>query len=427
MGLLLFGSLLLMMFLGVPIAFAILGSGTLTLLCTQLQPLTVVAQKLVNGLDSFPLIAVPLFIFAGNLMDRGGISKRLVDWCESLTGGFTGGLGAAAVVTCAVFAALTGSGPATVAAVGSIMIPSMVEKGYEKHRATGLVTSAGALGPIIPPSTPMIIYGCTMGVSIPYMFMGGVLPGALIALALIVVNYVTARKNPALRNAAKTKFSFRNFGKATVRSFPTLLMPLIILGGIYGGVFTPTEAAAVACVYGLILSVGVYREIRPKELPEIVISSMKISAMAVFICGCANLLSFILTNSKMANAITNAIVSNVSSPYGYLAILIVLLLIVGCFLDVLAAILILAPMLIPAGVALGWDPLFLGCLFCIVLVIGLITPPFGVNLFTATAIADLKFEQVVKGVMPFLIVEVIAIVIIALNPWLIMWLPSLMS
>lgn len=427
MGVLLFGGLLGMMILGVPIAFAILGSGILYLVVTDMQPLLVVAQKMLNGLDSFPLIAVPLFIFAGNLMDRGGISKRLVDWCESLVGSMPGGLGMAGIVTCAVFAALTGSGPATVAAVGCILIPSMVKRGYTEQQATGVITAAGALGPIIPPSTPMIIYGCTMGISIPQMFMGGVIPGLFIALLLMVVNFFIAKRSPKIMEAPKIPFSWKHLGISTLKSLPTLFMPVLILGGIYGGIFTPTEAAAVACVYGLILSVCVYREIKPQDLPGMVLDAMKVSAMAIFIAGCANLLSFIMTNSKMTNDITNALVSNISSPYVYLFVLVLLLLVVGCFLDVLAAILIFAPIMVPAGVALGWDPLFLGVLFCIVLVIGLVTPPFGVNLFTATAITGLKFEQVVKGILPFMLIEIVAVFLIALSPWMITWLPGFLQ
>jgi len=421
----LLGTLLAMMFLGIPVAFAILGSSTLFLIITDLQPLFIIPQKLINGLDSFPLIAVPLFIFAGDLMDKGGISKRLIAWCECLVGSVTGGLGMVAILACAVFAALTGSGPATVAAIGCIVIPSMIQRGYEDYQATGLVTASGALGPIIPPSIPMIIYGCTMGLSIPKMFMGAVIPGIFITTMLLIANSIIAKRTPNIRNAPRIPFSWKALAKSTVNAIWALLMPVIILGGIYSGIFTPTEAAAIACVYGLIVGLFIYRDVKLKELPKMAASAIKVSSIGIFITGAANLMGFIFTNSKITDTITRALVTHVTSPTAYIVILMLFLFIVGALMDTFAAILIIAPLAIPAGIALGLDPLFLGVIFVINLVVGFITPPFGCNLFIATAITGIKYEQVVKGVIPFMIVEIIAVMIIAFCPWMITWLPSL--
>jgi len=422
----LLGTLLALMFLGIPVAFAILGSSTLFLIITDLQPLFIIPQKLINGLDSFPLIAVPLFIFAGDLMDKGGISKRLIAWCECLVGSVTGGLGMVAILACAVFAALTGSGPATVAAIGCIVIPSMIQRGYEDYQATGLVTASGALGPIIPPSIPMIIYGCTMGLSIPKMFMGAVIPGIFITTMLLIANSIIAKRTPNIRNAPRIPFSWKELTKSTVNAIWALLMPVIILGGIYSGIFTPTEAAAIACVYGLIVGLFIYKDVKLKELPKMMASTIKVSSIGIFITGAANLMGFVFTNSKITDAITKALVTHVTSPTAYIVILMLFLFIVGALMDTFAAILIIAPLAIPAGIALGLDPMFLGVLFVINLVVGFITPPFGCNLFVATAITGIKYEQVVKGVIPFMIVEIIAVMIIAFCPWMITWLPSLL-
>jgi C4-dicarboxylate transporter DctM subunit len=426
MTVLLLGSMLILMFTGIQIAFAILASSTLFLLVTDMQPLFIIPQKLINGLDSFPLIAVPLFIVAGDLMDKGGISKRLVNWCECLVGSFAGGLGGVAIVASAVFAALTGSGPATVAAIGAIMVPSMVERGYKDYEATGLVTASGALGPIIPPSIPMILYGSTMSVSIPRMFSGALIPGIFITILLLTTNNIRSKRIPRINSIPRIPFSWKALGKSTINAIWALIMPIIVLGGIYSGIFTPTEAAAIACVYGLIIGLFVYREVKITELPKYMANAMKASSIGVFITGAANLMGFIFTNSKITDAITNAIVSNITSQSVYLITLMLFLFVVGSLMDTFATILIIAPLAVPAGIALGIDPLFLGVLFVINLVVGFITPPFGCNLFIATAITGVKYEQVVKGVLPYMITEIVAVMIIAFCPWMITWLPSVL-
>lgn len=279
-----------LMLLGVPVAFAILSAG-MTYLAATGASILVVPQRLIFGLNSFTLLAVPLFILVGNLMDFGGISKRLTDWAKSILGWLPGGLGIVTVFSCAIFAALTGSGPATVAAIGSIMLPSMLKAGYSRETSAGLVAAAGALGPIIPPSIPMIIYGVTMNLSIPAMFVAGVAPGLVIALALALVNVVFAYRTPQVIEYAKSmKFDFFLSLKLLWKALGALGLPVLILGGIYGGVFTPTESAAIGIVYALILGFAL-GELKLKDLPRILISSLKTSTMVNFIIAAASLFS----------------------------------------------------------------------------------------------------------------------------------------
>lgn len=416
-----------LMLLGVPVAFAILSSGMAYLVSTDTS-LLMVAQRLVYGLNSFTLLAVPLFILVGNLMDFGGISKRLTDWAKSLLGWLPGGLGIVTVFSCAIFAALTGSGPATVAAIGSIMLPSMVKAGYAKDTSAGLVAAAGALGPIIPPSIPMIIYGVTMNLSIPAMFVAGVVPGLVIAGSLAVVNIFFAYKNPeVIRQAGTMKFDVRLSLKLFWKALGALGLPVLILGGIYGGVFTPTESAAVGIVYALIVGFAL-RELKVKDLPHILISSLKTSTMVNFIIAAASLFSWVVSKSQIGTVISNAFISLVGgSQTIYLLALVIILLIVGCLMDNVAATLILAPILIPVGITLGCNELHIGMLFCICLVVGFVTPPFGYNLFTAVSISGLNFKQIVKGSLPFLITEILLLFVFAFVPGIITWLPSVMG
>lgn len=416
-----------LMLLGVPVAFAIMSSG-LVYLTTTGTNVAVLAQRLVYGLNSFTLLAVPLFVLVGNLMDFGGISKRLTDWAKSLLGWLPGGLGIVTVFSCAIFAALTGSGPATVAAIGSIMLPSMVKAGYSKESSAGLVAAAGALGPIIPPSIPMIIYGVTMNLSIPAMFIAGVVPGLVIAAALSAVNVVFAFRNPAVLKYAETvKFDFGHSLKMFWKALGALGLPVLILGGIYGGIFTPTESAAIGIVYALIVGFAL-GELKVKDLPKILIASLKTSTMVNFIIAAASLFSWVVSKSQVGKAISDAFISLVggSRPL-YLFVLVLVLLVVGCLMDNIAATLILAPIMIPVGISLGCNPLHIGMLFCICLVVGFVTPPFGYNLFTAISISKLNFKQIVKGTLPFLLTEIVLLFVFAYVPGLITWLPRLMG
>ena len=416
-----------LMLLGVPVCFAILSAGVAYLAETG-GSMLVVAQRLVYGLNSFTLLAVPLFILVGNLMDFGGISKRLTDWAKSLLGWLPGGLGIVTVFSCAIFAALTGSGPATVAAIGSIMLPSMVKAGYSKGTSAGLLAAAGALGPIIPPSIPMIIYGVTMNLSIPAMFAAGIVPGLVIAGVLSIVNVVFAYRNPAVLEYAKTmKFDGKECLRLLWKALGALGLPVLILGGIYGGIFTPTESAAVGIVYALILGFAL-KELKVKDLPKILISSLKTSTMVNFIIAAASLFSWVVSKSQIGGVISAAFINIVGGSQAlYLLVLVLVLLVVGCLMDNVAATLNLAPILIPVGITLGCNELHIGMLFCICLVIGFVTPPFGYNLFTAVSISGLNFKQIVKGTLPFLMAEIVLLFVFAYVPGIITWLPRLMG
>ena len=415
-----------LIFIGLPVYLSILGSGAMFLIVTGIKPLLLVSQRMTTGLDSFPLLAIPLFVLVGELMDRGGISKRMINWADALMGWVPGGLGVVTIVSCAIFAALTGSGPATVAAIGSIMIPSLTNTGYDKKSAAGMVAAGGALGPIIPPSIPMIIYGVTMGLSIPKMFIAGILPGLVMMLLIILVNFILIKNKPdILKN--REKFSLKRLLKSTWSALGALLLPIIILGGIYSGVFTPTEAAAVGVVYALLLGFFIYREIGIKDLPDALIKAMETAAMVGIIMGAANLLSWIMSVNNFGDMVTNASGSFITTKYSYLIVLMILLFFVGALMDTVAAIIILAPVLVPFGIELGIDPLHLGMLFVINLVIGYVTPPFGYNLFTAQSITGLRFNEIVKGVMPFLIIELISVLLFAFVPSIITFVPNMLG
>jgi len=422
---LVFVTLFALMLIGLPVAFAILTSG-MVYVATIGMPTQIVAQRLVFGLNSFTLLAVPLFILVGNLMDSGGISKRLTDWAKSLLGWMPGGLGVVTVFSCAIFAALTGSGPATVAAIGSIMLPAMLNAGYSKANSTGMVAAAGALGPIIPPSIPMIIYGVTMSLSIPAMFVAGIIPGLVIAFALSLVNVFFALKNPEMRKSAQEqKFNFKYSMQMLWKALGALGLPILILGGIYGGIFTPTESAAVGIVYALIVGFAL-KELKLKDLPRILISSLKTSTMVNFIIAAASLFSWVVARSQIGVVVSNWFINLVGgSKNVYLFVLLIILLIVGCLMDNVAATLILAPILIPVGIKLGCNQLHIGVLFTICLVVGFVTPPFGYNLFTAVSISGLPFKDVVKGTIPYLIVEILLLFVFAYVPQIITWLPAL--
>lgn len=415
-----------LIFIGLPVYLSILGSGAMFLIVTGIKPLLLVSQRMTTGLDSFPLLAIPLFVLVGELMDRGGISKRMINWADALMGWVPGGLGVVTIVSCAIFAALTGSGPATVAAIGSIMIPSLTNTGYDKKSAAGMVAAGGALGPIIPPSIPMIIYGVTMGLSIPKMFIAGILPGLVMMLLLTLVNFFLIKNKPdILKN--REKFSLKRLLTSTWSALGALLLPIIILGGIYSGVFTPTEAAAVGVVYALLLGFFIYREIKIKDLPDALLKAMETAAMVGIIMGAANLLSWIMSVNNFGDMVTNALGSFITTKYSYLIVLMILLFFVGALMDTVAAIIILAPVLVPFGIELGIDPLHLGMIFVINLVIGYVTPPFGYNLFTAQSITGLRFNDIVKGVMPFLIIELISVLLFAFVPSIITFVPNMLG
>lgn len=417
--------LFVLFFLGMPIAFSIITTVAGYLIVTDARPLILVAQRCYAGLDSVACLAVPLFTLAGYLMEKGGISKRLVDWVGMLLGGIRGSLGIVAVVTCTIFAALTGSGPATVCAIGGILYLPMVQSGYPEKMANGLIAAGGSLGPIIPPSIAMIVYASTMGTSITKMFAGALIPGLVISLTLCVTVYFQARKyNIPVR---KEKHAFKEFLKATVNAFGVLLIPVVVLGGIYGGFVTTTEAAALACVMSLILGF-LYKELNLKSLLHCLAQTVETSAMVMFIMGAAAGFTWLLNATQLPAKLVSAIVPLINgSQFLYLLALFLILLLVGALMDTLTSVVILAPILIPIGTNLGLDPLHLGVVFCVNLIVGFITPPYGINLFTVCSVTKTPFNDVVKGVLPYVVVELLCVLLFTFCPFFTTWLPSIVD
>lgn len=422
-GLLLLGGLLLMLIIGIPVAYAIGLSGVLFLLITSMRPMIVLPQRLFLGMDTYVLIAIPLFTLAGYIMECGGMSQRLVDCIEKYFGKMKGSMGIITIVCCMVFAALTGSGPATVAAIGAIMLPGLLKSGYTKQQAAGLLAAGGALGPVIPPSICMIVYGCTMNLSIPTMFMASMLPGLLLTFVFLIVNIIIAKRNHIV--AVEEKYTVKEILLSTWRALGVLFMPILVLGGIYGGIFTPTEAAVICVVYCTIISI-VYKELSVKRFVEALEKTVESSSTIIMIVAMSNIFGWILSASKVPTTIAETVVPLLHNQTVYLLVLLVFLFIAGCFMETLASIVIFAPILVPIGIELGIDPLHLGVVFCIALVVGFITPPFGVNLFTATGVVKVPFLDVVKGVSPYVAAAMLVVLILAFVPGIVLWLPSIM-
>lgn len=413
MGAILMISLLVLMFIGMPIAYALVLCSGITLVATDFADLVILVQRMFGGLDSFPILACPLFILAGYIMEGSSMSQRLVDWASCVCGRTRGGVGTVTVVACAIFAALTGSGPATVAAIGAIMYPALINAGYPKNSSAALVAAGGALGPVIPPSIVMIIYGTTMGVSVPDMFTGAIVPGLLMAVALIAANSLMARKWGI--QISDRKYSVKEVLHYTWRAAGTLFMPILVLGGIYQGIFTATEAAAIACAYSLVISIC-YRSMSLKKLFEILKKSAVVSAMGLLIVGSANAFGWLLAAGKIPATITAFLVPLLHTKVLYMAVLLLILFLVGTLMETSASVVILAPIIVPTGLALGFDPLHLGLVFVIALVVGYITPPFGVNLFTVCSTTGESYTDVVRGLVPYILAVVAAVILIAVFP-----------
>lgn len=422
-GLLLFVFLLLFMMMGLPVAFSITLSNAVFLEITQLKPLVLIAQRIMIGMDNFPLLAIPMFTLAGNLMEESGLSRRLITCVGTIFGRVPGSMGVVTIIGSTIFAALTGSGPATVVAIGSLMIPAMIKSGYTPWAAAGLVATSGALGPIIPPSIAMIVYGATMGVSIPQMFVGGVMPGLLLMGMLIVLNTIQARRW-GIKSIDATRHTFKEYCGVLWRASGALALPVIIMGGIYGGVFTPTEAATVAVVYSMVLGFA-YREFTAAKLKKAFVKTAETAGMVVFISSSANLFSWMLSSTRVPVIVAETMVPILQTQVMFLIFLTLLLFFMGAVIDSVSSIIMIAPVVVPIGLALGVDPLHLAVVFCVNLVVGFVTPPFGSNLFVATSISGLRFGQVVRGALPSMLTAMLMVVIITFVPGIITWLPRL--
>lgn len=409
--LLLFGVFFVLIMLSVPIGVALGLATSLTICLTSSIAPVMVAQKAFTGLDSFTLIAIPFFMLAGNLMALGGIARRIVNLADAAVGKFTGGLGMATIIGCMFFAAISGSGPATVTAMGSIMLPEMEKRGYDRAFSTGLTATAGTIGVIIPPSIPFVIYGVASGTSVGDMFKAGFIPGILIGVGLMIVCWVISKKR-GYKGIEQTK-SEESFLKTFLDTLPALMAPIIILGGIYSGIFTPTEAAVVATVYSLIVGKFVYHELNWKIVYESYRSTADMNGFTGLALGFSMSFAAYLTMEQIPSKVASAVLSAVSSPVAIIALIIVILLVVGCFVDNISSCLILTPVFLPMVKAIGMDPVHFGIMMTVALAIGFVTPPYGVNLFVASAVAKLKIEQVSKAAIPFLGAMFVCLLLIA--------------
>ena len=387
----LFISLIVLLIIGVPIAFVLCGSSILAILASGDIHSAIVIQRMFSGCGSFTLLAIPFFVLAGNLMSAGGISKRLVNLCNSLFGHISGGLAMVAIITCAFFAAISGSSAATAAAVGTIIIPEMLNHKYDKNFAAATVASSAELGVIIPPSIGLIQYGVATGTSISDLFMAGFLPGIFICLVLCVVAHFMCKKQ-----------GWQAFKDAIL----AILMPVIILGGIYSGLFTPTEAAVVAVFYGLFVGLFVYKEIKFSDIPKILTDSAMTMATVLLIMSASTIFGWILTKQQIPQAVAAGFLSISASKYVFLLLVNVLLLIIGMFCEAGAAMVILAPLLAPVAQTLGIDLVHFGVIMMANLAIGMMTPPVGVNLYVVCDTAKVKIE----GMMPYLIKFFLALI-----------------
>ena len=420
-----FITLIVSLVLTVPIGFSLGIASLAYIFATDQLTLGFVARNMVTGTDSFPIMAIPFFVFAGELMGGGGISKRLLDVANVFFGRIRGGLAIVTVVVCMFFAAISGSGPATVAAVGGMVVPTMLEKGYDKKFVLALIAAAGSIGVIIPPSIPMVVYSVTVNSSVSSLFLAGFIPGILIGLVLIAYSYFYARS--AGYKGDTEPFSIGRALREVWRGKWALLSPVIILGGIYGGIFTPTEAAAVSVVYSLIIGLFVHKELNFKQMLDVTKRACETTATILVVIGCATGFSKVLTLGRIPTTVATLLTTMTDSKVLILLLINLLLLLVGCFMETVCAIMILAPILFPVVTALGVDPVHFGIIMVTNLAIGFITPPLGVNLFVASRVGKTTLDVVIRGIVPFLVLMIATLMLITYVPAISMFLPNLLG
>lgn len=409
--------------MGIPITFSLGVAAVVGLLLTG-TPLVVIVQKLWTAVDTFPLVAVPLFILAGDIMSVGGITRRLVDFAQALVGHLTSGLAMVAVVACMFFAAVSGSAIADAAAIGGLLIPAMVANRYHAPFSASLVAAAGTIGPIIPPSIPMVLYGVMTNTSIAKLFAGGFLPGVLMGLGLMIYSYYIGKQRGYVGREQRANLG--EILRGLVNALLAMIMPIIIIGGIIGGIFTPTESGVIAVVYALLLGLFVYRELSWRDLPHLLYATGLLSGKILFILGTASIFSFLLTVEGIPQQVTNAIASLNPSWFTMLLFINIVLLIVGTFLDTISALFIFTPLLLPMAMAVGVDPVHFGIIVSVNLTIGMITPPVGVVLFVTAGIAKLSIREMMRDLTPMIAVLIVALAITTYWPDMVMWIPRML-
>ncbi|AHG62293.1 TRAP transporter large permease [Advenella mimigardefordensis] len=420
----LFIMLFVFMFMGTPVAVALGLSSLLTILFFGTDSLASLSLKMYETSEHFTLMAIPFFVLAGAFMTTGGVAKRMIRFAVATVGHFHGGLAIASVMACCLFAAVSGSSPATVVAVGSIVIAGMVRSGYPQSFAAGVVCNAGTLGILIPPSIVMVVYGAATETSVGALFMAGVVPGISLGILLMIAIYIVARIKDYPR---QPRASMKEVMAAARDSIWGLALIFIILGGIYGGVFTPTEAAAVAAVYAFLVAVFVYRDIGFRQVPEVLIDAAKVTIMLMFIIVNALLFAHVLTTERIPQIIAEQIIAWDMQAWQFLIVVNILLLIAGMFMEPTGIILILAPILFPIAMQLGIDPVHLGIIMVVNLEIGMVTPPIGLNLFVTAGITKMSIGQVVRAASPWLILLLAFLIIVTYVPAISLWLPRLLG
>lgn len=410
--------------LGVPISFS-LGIVTLAGLVGSGLPLQVVVQRMFTGADNFAFVAIPLFILAGNLMAVGGISKRITSFADMLVGHWPGGLGMVAIVASMIFAAVTGSAIAATAAIGAILISEMIVKGYSRPYAAALVATAGSIGPIIPPSIPLVVYGVIVSSSIAKLFMGGVIPGILMGVFLMIANWRISKVRGYVGREKKAKWSEIRQGLRD--AVLALLMPIIIIGGIVGGIFTPTESAAIAVAYALVLGGVIYRELSWRSLAKAFIDAAVTTGIILTVLMTANLFIWFMTVKMIPQSIAQSLLSVISSKWGALMVMNIILLIAGTFIDTTSAITIFVPLFLPLVQTFGIDLIHFGVMVAVNLTIGMCTPPLGVCLFVACEIADTTLTKMFKDLILMLIPLLILLALITYVPSTVLWLPNVLG
>ena len=412
----LFVSLLVMLAASVPIFIALCGSVTASFLLFSNMDTTIIIQRMFAGINKFSLMSIPLFVLAANLMSEGGISKRIINLANAFVGHIPGGLGMTAILASMFFGAISGSSPATVVAIGALLYPAMIEKGYSKEFSAGVITAAGSLGIIIPPSVNMIVYGTVTGASVGALFMSGFGAGIVYGLSFVVYTFFYAKRHPEIQRETRKTWGERLV--AIKESIWGMGVPIIILGGIYGGFFTPTEAAAVSCVYTFIIGTFVYKEIHWKEFVDCMKDTVVIAGATSFIVGMSTSFAYVMTLEQVPETLSAFILGISDNKIIILLLMNVFLLVVGMFMDNISSCTILAPILLPVAVALGVNPVHFGIVMTMNLAIGFITPPYGVNLFVGSSVAHIPFERIVKWIWPFIGVIIVVLLLTTYIPQL---------
>lgn len=422
-GVIIFGLLSVLMLTGMPISIS-LGLTVLTYLFTLTSvPVESVAMKLFTGIEKFEIMAIPFFILAGNFLTHGGVARRMINFATALVGHLRGGLALGGILACGLFAAVSGSSPATVVAIGSILLPAMVKQGYPMKFGVGVIGTSGALGILIPPSIVMVIYAVSTNASIGKLFIAGIIPGLLLVMLLMTVTWFVAKKRDY---ACLPKASFATLLKAFRESVWGLFLIVVVIGGIYTGIFTATEAAAMSAVYAFIVAVFVYRDMKLRDVPRTLLASANMSAMILYIITNAVLFSFLLTSEQIPQHLSSWITGMGLGKVGFLVMVNLLLLAAGNFMEPSSILLITAPLLFPMAMQLGIDPIHLGVLMTVNMEVGMITPPVGLNLYVASGISNLGLTDTTKACAPWILVMLVFLLVITYVPIISLWLPNLL-